>query len=787
MAEAKEYKQAALIFVLMILLFFWPLFKGEILSQADTLYSFPPWNSVTPSGWAAPSNSVLNDQTREFLTFFQVAKESLRRMEFPLWNPYIMAGTPLLANSQSALLFPLNWPFYFMPLFLGFTVSALLKVLIASFGTYLFARKLSLSHPASILAGTIYPFSIFNVFWLNHPHTNVTIFFPWLLLLADTITQNPTRPNMGLLGLVVGLQLLGGHVELAFHVAFAVTLFFLFRLTDYRKDGRALFLRLKIFAGGYTLGFFLAGILMIPFLEFLSQSATWHVRSGENPFFLKPIGFISMFLSDFFALRGWSPLLIHYHAISLYVGILPLILAVVVMVGGAKRISVFFAALCLLALDVVFGLPPLFPLLVSLPLFKQAPNFYMVIFYILGMSLLGAMGMDSVLSMRGDRELQRRVKRALIVFSLVILPLVIGILFLAMKTYPLSTVLREHPGALASPWSFVFSQMGETLARHVIFAGFGYILIVVSLRIQRFTWLPGMLMIGVAFVDLALAGSGWNPAIPPRWARAPSPPAIQFLDQDKDVYRIAGFEPVMPPNLATLCGLQDVRGYDVPVEYRYHHFFQRALKGKTSWWIYEFPKLEMEAMPFLSLLNVKYFLSLDPLPLPLTLVYDKEVKIYENPDVFPRVFLVHQVETVQNGPEALERVMTLGSELRHTAVLEGSLPEPFLNLPSAAREETIGDRVQIIAHTARQVEIELETLSPGLLVLGDTYFPGWKARIDGEKGPVYRTNYLLKGIPVSAGRHRVMFVYQPCSFYVGLGLTVMAGGVILWCLKRKKG
>ena len=785
MTKAKEYRQAALIFFLMILVFFWPLFKGKILSQSDTIYSFPPWNSVKPFDFTAPSNSVLNDQTREFLTFFHVAKESFHRMEFPLWNPYILCGTPLLADSQSALLFPLNVSFYLLPPYLGFTVSALLKMFIASFGTYLFARKLSLSHPASILAGTIYTFSSFNVFWLNHPHTNVTIFFPWLLLLAEIIIQSPCPSSMAPLGLTVGVQLLGGHVELAFHVAFAVTLFFLFRLTDYRKNGKALFLRLKLFAGGYTLGFFLAGILMIPFLEFLSQSATWHVRSGENPFFLKPIGFISMFLSDFFTLRGWSSVLMDYHAISFYVGIFPLLLAGVVIVGQPKRISVFFAALCLLALDIVFGLPPLFPLLVSLPLFKQAPNFYMVIFYVLGMSLLGAMGMDLVLTRKGDRELQRKVKRALTVVGLVFLPLVIGILFLAMKMYPLSTVLKEHPGALASPWSFVFSQIGENLARNIIFAGLGYLLIIAALQIQRFKWLLGMLGVGVTFVDLVIAGSGWNPVIPARWARAPSPPAIQFLNLDKEIYRIAGFEPVMPPNLATLCGLQDVRGYDVPVEYRYHHFFQRVLKGKVNWWIYEFPKLEMEAMPFLSLLNVKYLLSLDPLPSPLTLVYDKEVKVYKNPDVFPRAFLVHQVETLPNGPEALERVMALGPELKHLAILE-TPPGSFSNMSAMGKGERTGDRVQIMAYTARQVDIEVETSSPGVLVLGDTCFPGWKAEINGREAPVFRANYLLRGIAVDSGRHRVRFFYHPLSFHIGFGLTVIAGAVILWCLKRKR-
>ena len=93
MTKAKEYRQAAIIFVLMILVFFWPLFKGRILSQADVLRFFPPWILRNPP-IQGPSNAVLGDQSREFLTFFQGARESFHRMEFPLWNPYIVTGTP---------------------------------------------------------------------------------------------------------------------------------------------------------------------------------------------------------------------------------------------------------------------------------------------------------------------------------------------------------------------------------------------------------------------------------------------------------------------------------------------------------------------------------------------------------------------------------------------------------------------------------------------------------------------------------------------------------------------
>ncbi len=128
--------------------------------------------------------------------------------------------------------------------------------------------------------------------------------------------------------------------------------------------------------------------------------------------------------------------------------------------------------------------------------------------------------------------------------------------------------------------------------------------------------------------------------------------------------------------------------------------------------------------------------------------------------------------------------MALGPELKHIAVLEGSLPQVLLSLASKTGETGTADRIQMITYAARQLEIEIETLSPGLLVLGDTYFPGWKAEIDGKEAPVLRTDYLLRGVAVDSGKHRVRFFYCPLSFYIGFGLTVIAGVIILWCLKR---
>jgi hypothetical protein len=780
MVRSGEYRQAIVIFALMIVVFFYPLLHGRVLSQADVIYFYTPWTAVKPQDLLAPSNPVLGDQTREFLTFFKIARESLQRGEAPLWNPYIMAGTPLLANSQSALLFPLNWPFYFLPLYLGFTVSALLKMFIASLATYAFARKISLSHAAAIMAGTAYTFSIFNVFSLNHPLTNVTIFFPLLLLLAEKIKDSPTLSSMAILGLTVGIQLLGGHVEIAFHVAVAVTLFFLFRLIEHRKDRRALFLRLKTFVGGYTTGFFLAGVLLLPFLEFLSQSATWQVRSDKNIFSLDPVGLISLILSDFFITKEWPSWVSIYHSLSLYAGICPLVLSLVSLAFLRERMTVFFAGLSLFALLIVFRVPPFFSLLTSLPLFKQAPNYYMAIFHILSVSLLGGMGLDLMIAADKDDVLRAKLRKFLIGASFILPLLATGLISLVIKTSFLSPIMKGMENLSAPAFVHILYQIGSNLARSMFFVGFTFILLAAACLVRWPKGLLGALAVVITFVDLFIAGSGWNPAIPVRWAKPPLPPVVHFLRQDKEVYRVVGIGSVMTPNLATFCSLQDIRGYDVPVADRYHTFFQKALKGKAEWWIYDLPKLSDGSLDFLSLMNVKYILSVESLPRPLKLVYDKEVKIYENPDAFPRAFLAHKMEIVEDGRVALERVMALVAELKRVVVIEESVPKFVAALPLSEKEKAVQERVQIVEYRARQVKVDVETSSPGFLILGDTYFPGWKAFVDGKRVPVYRADYLFKAVAVERGNHRVVFLYQPLSFQIGLGLAVISGAIILW-------
>jgi len=82
------------------------------------------------------------------------------------------------------------------------------------------------------------------------------------------------------------------------------------------------------------------------------------------------------------------------------------------------------------------------------------------------------------------------------------------------------------------------------------------------------------------------------------------------------------------------------------------------------------------------------------------------------------------------------------------------------------------------------VTVRVETNQPGWLVLNDTYYPGWRAAVDGQPAEILRANALARAVAVPAGEHRVEFVYDPLSVKIGalvslVTLCVIAGILVL--------
>ena len=96
------------------------------------------------------------------------------------------------------------------------------------------------------------------------------------------------------------------------------------------------------------------------------------------------------------------------------------------------------------------------------------------------------------------------------------------------------------------------------------------------------------------------------------------------------------------------------------------------------------------------------------------------------------------------------------------------------------------DSVRWLSYEPNRIELEVITDSPGLLVLGEVFYPGWSARVDGSPAPIYRADGVVRAVPLSKGTHRVSMRYEPASVrwgailsivtFLGIGLAAIISG-----------
>lgn len=136
--------------------------RHTVFAPLDMISLFSPWNAGKK---IVPENFQQADALYQLIPWRTYAYEELQQGNFPLWNPYEYGGIPFFANDQSGVLSPFNLAGMAFPSTQGFLISALLKLLVAAAGMYVFLNLFSLP-PASCLIGSIaYTFSALMVTW----------------------------------------------------------------------------------------------------------------------------------------------------------------------------------------------------------------------------------------------------------------------------------------------------------------------------------------------------------------------------------------------------------------------------------------------------------------------------------------------------------------------------------------------------------------------------------------------------------------------------------------------
>ncbi len=156
----------------------------------------------------------------------------------------------------------------------------------------------------------------------------------------------------------------------------------------------------------------------------------------------------------------------------------------------------------------------------------------------------------------------------------------------------------------------------------------------------------------------------------------------------------------------------------------------------------------------------------------------KEIYLYENTRSIPRAYLAQKVTQVDTVERAIGEMASESFLPGKNVVVEESIDIS----PSDAPDET----VQIIYDYDSSLAIKTGLLKQkGLLVLTDTYYPGWKVYVDGQETKIYPANIRQRAVVVPSGIHEVVFKYEPKSFYQGLVISLSSLIVSIVILIRK--
>ena len=753
------------------------LFGGKGLVPADAILSFPPWQDA-----AGPSNFLLSDQFQVFVPQHEFMYQQFWLGHVPLWNPCIDCGVPNLASSQGALLYPINLLLLPVSPFYASGWAAFLKLFLAGWFTMLYLRVLGASNRAAFLSGLVFSLSGFMISWLGHPHVNSAIFLPLFLYLIERMFQNARaglhwrRLWVGF-ALAFGCMLLGGHPPTMIHVTLFIGGYFLFRWSKHCRE-----LPWKIpgwWLSALLVGCLLAAPAILPYLEYDHHSSESFSSDGLQRSQMRlPLNALIFYL--FPHLSGSPPegfeetmlrlgigrALPNFTERTGYVGILPLMFAVFAVVRRRCRLTKFYAAVVVVGLLFVCGMPPLPAILTALPVLHAINPMRLLLVIGFSVAVLAGLGWD---------EFQRGENRGLKFWVVTGFWTLIGLVLLSYW----HTVKPWLPNLDSAHRNFLQPQFAMLA---------GSMLVSVSLLLKTISQrqaLTAAVGLGWIACDLLVFGRGYNPAIP-RDRYYPTTPAIAWLKNDPAHFRILGDKYVLLPNTAEIFGLQDVRGCDFTTVRRY----EELITGQAG--DFSFYKKSTSLPVALPLLSVKYVLSLHmspPDPSQFELAYSNTIDIYRNRAFQERALAVFDCQVERDPAVILKQVRSGIFDPKRLLWLEEN-PQPAATSSQIPTSTTATKTaVQITAEQPDQVEIEASLSRPSFLLLLDTYFPGWTATVNGRPTKIYRADYNFRAIALPAGKSAVCFAYRPTSFRLGIAMSsasLLALGTVWFWSRMKK-
>jgi hypothetical protein len=764
LVRARPDRTAVGVLALLPFLLFAPaLLPGRALTPVDQLFVVAPWSAMAP---APPRpNPALADVSQVFHPWTLYTAREVRAGRLPLWNPYAYAGVPFLSNPQTALFFPLTWLTWVLPPALALTLPQVLKVAVAGPAMYWFLRTLAVAPLAAFMGGAGFMLSTTLIAWLPWTYSTTMVFLPVLFGLVERLAERVDGRRVALLALALAGDVLAGYPPSAFHGLLATAAWALIR-APWRTQAVRYF-------GGLTaaalLGAALSAVQMLPALDYMRESAVYFYRSQWTPPLIAGARSALTALMPYFFGAGtqtWSGW--QFGIMSTCVGVALLLGLPLAFLAWRRPPTLVLAAMAAGAAALHYGAPGV-EALADAPGMALVNKLRLMPLLVFPVCALGALGIDvAAARITGLAERSAVAVRAwfvaLVLIGLVAVAVVLG--------DPVVSEMR--PSLVTQFLAFLVALTASA------------ILLLRWLADGRARW--GVALAAVQVASLAPIAATYLPVRDARWLY-PTPPAVAWLQR-----HAGGARAVMADHVGFLYGIRQASGYDGLTPRRIEQvagpigsanarlvgFAENvaALHGSEP-----LAPLSVLFSPVRELIGIRWIVlgrHAEPPAPGLRVVYDgADARIFENPAALPRAFVASRARCVDDR-RALALLRSRAVDVRAEVLLADCAAAPAAGGAVASRTDA---RIEI--DDAERVVVAASTDAPAWLVLTDTWFPGWTARIDGAEAPIARADHAFRAVALPAGAHRVEFTFRPRGLVTGAVITLVALAIVLALLIRR--
>jgi len=725
-------------------------------------------------------SSASGDVATQFLYTRAFATNEILGGSFPLWNPFLFSGVPFFGDFQSALLYPPNLIFLFLPLSLAITWSFALHIFLFGVCVYAWAWGRRLSRTPSFIAGASAMFGLGFFLHVHAGHLSNICTMAWapLIFLGMDRWMKTRRFSWILLAAgAAAMQVFAGHVQY-FYFGALVAAAYAFGLLVIHREGR---LRVALgFAAIFPIALALAAVQILPGWDAAAESA----RGGGTPyafasmFSFPPENVVTALVPWFFGKPAatWYWGRSYLWEMSVFAGLGMGLLGIYGLVGSGRKAWRWLAMLGFVFLLALGCHTPmhrwLYEFLPGFSSFRGSSKF--LFFGGMFMALLAGSGAQGLLKARNPA--------LWVAVGSVLTASILALLAFWLGSGPGSAWFNQVVLSIRSTGEIFYSKdMAEDPA---------------MLRIAWEAAISALRESALVLSVLAVLWVGarrWNPA---KWVfLAVAVAEVFFVARSTTV--------TFPFQAATFAAFRETLK-KLPGDFRILNLFSpdsNMMLVREGIWGYEPSRLQRYSRLMLSSQGADPDDVNNPLPFhhphPVLDLFRCQyvafpvkggINLVPTGTPFPRFFVVGEYE-VRPPEEILTALTNPDFDLRKKVLLESEPnPRPRASGPPPKAS------VKILNVTVNSYDLDVRVDSDALLLVTDAFSRDWRAvPLPGNAQLRYQllpANYAMRAVPLIAGHHRIRLEYYPAGLNSGLllsGLCLLGVGLYFfhpWLLRR---